>query len=57
METAPEGSPVAGGLPVEVVTVPPWWPGIAQLVLPPSYRDLVEVLAAVGPAASRPQPA
>jgi hypothetical protein len=27
------------------VTVPPWRPGLPQLVLPPSYQDLLEVLA------------
>jgi hypothetical protein len=31
-----------------VVTVPPWRPGLAQSVLPPSYRDLLEVLADAG---------
>jgi hypothetical protein len=31
-----------------VVTVPPWWPGLAQSVLPPSCRDLLEVLADAG---------
>jgi hypothetical protein len=31
-----------------VVTVPPWRPGLAQSVLPPSYRDLLEVLADTG---------
>jgi hypothetical protein len=45
---APEGSPVAGGSPIGVVTVPPWRPGLAQSVLPPSYRDLLEVLADAG---------
>jgi hypothetical protein len=48
VETASEGPPVAGGSPVGVVTVPPWRPGLAQSVLPPSYRDLLEVLADAG---------
>ena len=37
-----------GGSPIGVVTVPPWRPGLAQSVLPPSYRDLLEVLADAG---------
>jgi hypothetical protein len=45
---APAGSRLAGGSPAGVVTVPPWRPGVAQSVLPPSYRDLLEVLAAAG---------
>lgn len=44
----PAGSRLAGGSPVGVVTVPPWRPGLAQSVLPPSYRDLLEVLADAG---------
>jgi hypothetical protein len=44
----PAGSRLAGGPPVGVVTVPPWRPGLAQSVLPPSYRDLLEVLADAG---------
>ncbi len=44
----PAGSRLAGGSPVGVMTVPPWRPGLAQLVLPPSYRDLLEVLADAG---------
>jgi hypothetical protein len=48
VEAAPEGSPVAGGSPIGVVTVPPWRPGLAQSVLPPSYQDLLEVLADAG---------
>jgi hypothetical protein len=28
--------------------VPPWGPGVAQSVLPSSYRDLVEVLVDAG---------
>ena len=40
--------PVPAGSPVGVVTVPPWRPGLAQSVLPPSYRDLLEVLADTG---------
>jgi len=42
------GSRLAGGSPAGVVTVPPWRPGLAQSVLPPSYRDLLEVLADAG---------
>lgn len=44
----PAVSRLAGGSPVGVVTVPPWRPGLAQSVLPASYRDLVEVLADAG---------
>jgi hypothetical protein len=44
----PAGSRVAGGSPVGVRTVPPWRPGLAQSVLPPSYQDLLEVLADAG---------
>jgi hypothetical protein len=44
----PAGSRLAGGSPVGVMTVPPWRPGLAQLVLPPSYQDLLEVLADAG---------
>lgn len=47
-DLAPAGSPLAGGSPVGVVTVPPWRPGLAQSVLPPSYQDLLEVLADAG---------
>ena len=47
-EAAPAGSPVADGSPVGRVTVPPWGPGLAQSVLPSSYRDLLEVLADAG---------
>ena len=47
-DPAPAGSRPAGGSPVGVVTVPPWRPGLAQSVLPPSYRDLLEVLADAG---------
>jgi hypothetical protein len=36
------------GSPVGVVTVPSWRPGLALSVLPPSYRDLLEVLADAG---------
>jgi len=46
-EPAP-ADPAPSGPPVGVVTVPPWRPGIAQSVLPPSYRDLLEVLADAG---------
>ena len=28
--------------------MPPWRPGLAQSVLPPSYRDLLEILADAG---------
>src|SRR5258708_7719466 len=44
----PAGSGLAGGSRVGVMTVPPWRPGLAQLVLPPSYQDLLEVLADAG---------
>jgi hypothetical protein len=47
-DPVPAGSRRAGGSPVGVVTVPPWRPGLAQSVLPPSYRDLLEVLADAG---------
>jgi hypothetical protein len=46
-EPAP-ADPAPSGSPAGVVTVPPWRPGIAQSVLPPSYRDLLEVLADAG---------
>lgn len=46
-EAASAGSLVTSG-PIGVVTVPPWRPGLAQSVLPPSYRDLLEVLADAG---------
>jgi hypothetical protein len=42
------GSVVTGGSPIGVVTVPPWRPGLAQSVLPSSYRDLLGVLAGAG---------
>jgi hypothetical protein len=45
---ASAGSPVTGGSPIGVVTVPAWRPGLAQSVLPSSYRDLLEVLADAG---------
>src|SRR5712692_7893679 len=45
---APAGSRVADGSPVGVMTVPPWRPGLTQSVLPPSYQDLLEVLADAG---------
>ena len=48
VEAVAAGSVVTGGPPVAVVTVPPWRPGVAQSVLPPSYRDLLEVLADAG---------
>ena len=40
--------PVPSGSPAGVVTVPPWRPGLDPSVLPPSYRDLLEVLAEAG---------
>ncbi len=46
--TAPGGSRGADGSPVGVVTVPPWRPGLAESVLPSSYRDLLEVLVDAG---------
>ena len=45
---ASAGSLGAGGSPAGVVTVPPWRPGLAQSMLPSSYRDLLEVLADAG---------
>jgi hypothetical protein len=42
------GSRLVSGSPVGVMTVPPWRPGLAQSVLPPSYQDLLEVLADAG---------
>jgi len=42
------GSRLVSGSPVGVLTVPPWRPGLAQSVLPSSYRDLLEVLADAG---------
>ena len=45
---ASAGSLVTGGSPIGVVRVPPWRPGLAQSVLPASYRDLLEVLADAG---------
>jgi hypothetical protein len=39
---------LAEGSPTGVVTVSLWRPGLAQSVLPPSYRDRVEVLAYAG---------
>jgi hypothetical protein len=47
-EAESAGSLVTGGPPIGVVTVPPWRPGLAQSVLPLSYRDLLEVLADAG---------
>jgi len=47
-DPAPVSSRLAGGSPIGVVTVPPWRPGLAQSVLPPSYRDLLEVLTDAG---------
>jgi hypothetical protein len=44
----PAGSRLAGGKPVGVMTVPPWRPGLAPLVLPPCYQDLLEVLVGAG---------
>ena len=48
VDPAPVGSRVAEGSPVGVLTVPPWRPGLAESVLPSSYRDLLEVLADAG---------
>lgn len=50
VDPASAGSRAADGSPVGVVTVPPWRPGLAESVLPPSYRDLLEVLADAGAA-------
>lgn len=47
-DPAPVSSLLAGGSPIGVVAVPPWRPGLAQSVLPPSCRDLLEVLADAG---------
>lgn len=47
-EAVSAGSLVTGGPPIGVVAVPPWRPGLAQSVLPSSYRDLLEVLADAG---------
>jgi hypothetical protein len=47
-EAAGAADPAPAGSPIGVVTVPPWRPGLAQSVLPPSYRDLLEVLADAG---------
>ncbi len=47
-DPAPAGSRLASGSPIGVMTVPPWRPGLAQSVLPPSYQDLLEVLADAG---------
>ena len=47
-DPAPVSSRLAGGSPIGVVTVPPWRPGLAQSVLPPSYRYLLEVLPDAG---------
>jgi hypothetical protein len=47
-DPAPVNARLPGGPPIGVVTVPPWRPGLAQSVLPPSYRDLLEVLADAG---------
>ena len=47
-EAESAADPAPSGSPVGVVTVPPWRPGLAQSVLPPSYRDLLEVLADAG---------
>jgi hypothetical protein len=46
--SAPAGSRLAGGSPIGVMAVPPWQPGLAQSVLPPSYQDLLEILADAG---------
>jgi hypothetical protein len=47
-DPAPAGSQLAGGSPIGVMAVPPWRPGLAQSVLPPSYRDLLEILTDAG---------
>ena len=47
-EAAFAGLVVTGGSPIGAVTVPPWRPGLAQSVLPPSCQDLLEVLADSG---------
>jgi len=44
----PASSGRAGGSPVGVLKVPPWGPGLAQSVLPSSYRDLLEILVDAG---------
>ena len=48
VDPPPAGSRLAGSSPIGVVTVPPRRPGLAQSVLPSSYRDLPEVLADAG---------
>jgi len=45
---APGRSRHADSSPIGVLTVPPWGPGVAQSVLPSSYRDLLEVLVDAG---------
>jgi hypothetical protein len=45
---ASAGSLAGGGSRLGLVMVPPWRPGLAQSVLPPSYQDLLEVLADAG---------
>jgi hypothetical protein len=45
---APGRSRHADGSPIGVLTVPLWRPGLAQSVLPSSYRDLLEVLVDAG---------
>jgi hypothetical protein len=47
-DPAPASSGLAGGSAIGTVTVPPWRPGLAQSVLPPSYRDLLEILVDAG---------
>jgi hypothetical protein len=42
------GSRLVSGSPIGVMTVPPRRPGLAQSMLPPSYQDLLEVLADAG---------
>jgi hypothetical protein len=42
------GAQLVSGSPIGVMTVAPWRPGLAQSVLPPSYQDLLEVLAGAG---------
>jgi len=45
VDPVPAGSRLAGGSPVGVVAVPPWRPGLAQSVLPSSYRVICPELS------------
>jgi hypothetical protein len=47
-DEAAAADPAPAGSPIGVMTVPPWRPGLALSVLPPSYQDLLEVLADAG---------